>query len=101
MRHLAMPSPAPVINANLYADDALVDSRELFQRIRDAGPCGVALRATGCTPSGGLKRCARPSATTRPFLSGRGVAANPIANALGETPQLSSDGETHVRGARS
>ena len=29
---------APAIDADLYAEEVLIDSRDLFARIRDAGP---------------------------------------------------------------
>lgn len=96
MRHLAMPSPAPVINANLYADDALVDSRQLFQRIRDAGPV-VWLPRHRMHAIGRFEEVRTALRDDETFLSGRGVAANPIANALGRDTTLSSDGDTHVR----
>jgi cytochrome P450 len=89
------PAAAPAIDADLYANAALEDSGELFARIREAGPVVYLPRhrmyALGRFED--VRAALRDDAT---FLSGGGVAANPLANALGKDTTLNSDGETHT-----
>ncbi len=86
---------APVIEADLYADDVLVDSRELFARIREAGPA-VWLARHKMYAVGRFEHVRAALRDSDTFLSGRGVAANPIANRVGTDTTLNSDGETHA-----
>lgn len=85
---------APVLDADLYADDALADSRGLFARIREAGPV-VWLPRNGMYAMGRFDDVRDALRDDEVFLSGNGVAANPIANRLGTDTTLNSDGETH------
>lgn len=86
---------APVVDADLYADEALEDPSEVFARIREAGPVVWLLRhrihAMGRFDD--VRAALRDAELWR---SGAGVAANPIANALGTDTTLNSDGETHT-----
>ncbi len=86
----------PRIAADLYADDVIRDSAPLFRRIRDAGPL-VWLPTHRLYALGRFAdvRTALRDDTT--FVSGRGVAANPIANRLGRHTTLNSDGDVHAR----
>lgn len=89
----------PAVDGDLYADDTLRDPSALFARIRDAGPVvwlpRNRLYAIGRFDD--VRAALRDDAT---FVSGRGVAANPIANRLGRDTTLNSDGETHERRRR-
>jgi len=87
---------APSINADLYADDVLVDSTELFARVRDAGPV-VWLPRHRMFAIGRFDEVRAALRDDETFLSGNGVAANRIANALGRQTTLNSDGDVHVR----
>jgi cytochrome P450 len=92
-------SGAPVLDVDLYADDVLVDSADLWVRIRDAGPA-VWLPRHGMYAVGrydGVRGALRNDAV---FRSGDGVAANALANALAKDTTLNSDGETHTRRRR-
>ncbi len=86
----------PRIDADLYADEVIRDSAPLFRRIRDAGPVvwlpTHRLYALGRFDD--VRAALRDDAT---FVSGRGVAANRIANRLGRHTTLSSDGDVHDR----
>jgi cytochrome P450 len=91
-----VPAGVPTIDADLYADEVIRDSEPLFRRIRDAGPLVWLPRhklfAMGRFDD--VRAALRDDAT---FVSGRGVAANPIANRLGRHTTLSSDGDVHDR----
>lgn len=86
---------APVVDADLYADDALADSGELFARIREAGPV-VWLPRHRMYAMGRFDDVRAALRADDVFLSGHGVAANPFANALSHDTTLNSDGETHT-----
>ncbi len=89
----------PSVDGDLYADETIRDSRPLFARIRDAGPVvwlpPNRLHAIGRFDD--VRAALRDDAT---FISGRGVAANPIANRLGRSTTLNSDGDVHDRRRR-
>jgi cytochrome P450 len=85
----------PALDVDLYADTALRDSRQLFARIRDAGPV-VWLpnhRMYAMARFDDVRAALRDD---KVFRSGAGVAANPITNRLIRGTTLASDGETHV-----
>jgi cytochrome P450 len=86
---------APVIDADLYGEDVLADSRELFARVREAGAV-VRLPRNRLYAIGRFKDVRAALRDDELFLSGAGVAANPIANRLGTDTTLNSDGETHT-----
>lgn len=92
-------STAPVIDVNLYADDVVVDSTELWARIRDAGPV-VWLPRHRMYAIGRHDDVRAALRNDVAFRSGDGVAANPLTNALGKDTTLNSDGETHTRRRR-
>lgn len=89
----------PVVDADLYTDDVLADSRELFARIREEGPV-VWLPRQRMYALGRFDDVRAALRDDEVFLSGGGVAANPIANRLGTDTTLSSDGEVHSRRRR-
>jgi cytochrome P450 len=90
---------APALDVNLYGDEVLVDSTELWARLRDAGPVVWLPRHRMYA----MARYDEVRAALRDddvFRSGHGVAANPVTNALAKNTTLSSDGETHARRRR-
>lgn len=90
---------APVLAADLYADAVLEDSRALFAHIRAAGPV-VWLPRHAMYAIGRFDDVRAALRDDEVFLSGDGVAANPLSNALGRDTTLFSDGETHRRRRR-
>jgi cytochrome P450 len=89
----------PAIEADLYGDDALVDSRDLFARIREAGSV-VWLPRQKMYAMGRFTDVRAALRDDELFLSGRGVAANAMANRLGGDTTLNSDGDVHTRRRR-
>lgn len=94
--HLVMPRTAPTLDIDLYGDDALVDSTALFQQVRDAGRV-VWLPKHRMYAIGRFAEVRAALRDPELFASGRGVAANPIANSLSRGTTLNSDGEPHSR----
>lgn len=90
---------APALDLNLYADDVLRDSREAFAQIREAGPA-VWLPRHKMFAIGRFEDVRAALRNDAIFRSGKGVAANPIANGLGRDTTLFSDDETHNRRRR-
>jgi cytochrome P450 len=89
------PTTAPVVDANLYSDEAIADSRELFARIRHAGPA-VWLPRHRMYAIGRFDDVRAALRDDTRFRSGAGVAANPLVNRLGRHTTLSSDDEVHT-----
>jgi cytochrome P450 len=87
---------APVVDVDLYGDQAVDHPQEVYRLIRDAGPVVWLPRhqvfAMGRFDD--VRAALRDDAT---FRSGKGVAANPVANTLGHFTTLSSDSDTHMR----
>jgi len=90
---------APVVDADLYADAALEDSRELFARIREAGPV-VWLPRHKLYAIGRFDDVRAALRDDEVFRSGKGVAANPVTNQAAQGTTLFSDDETHTRRRR-
>ncbi|GGF18807.1 cytochrome P450 [Williamsia phyllosphaerae] len=85
---------APVVDVDLYGPSALIDPQPVYRRIRDAGPV-VWLPEHKVWAMGrfdDVRAALRDDVT---FRSGRGVAANPVANLLGRKTVLNSDDERH------
>ncbi|MEA2166851.1 MAG: hypothetical protein QOF76_151 [Solirubrobacteraceae bacterium] len=82
------------MDLDLYADRALHDSREVFARIREAGPA-VWLPKHRMYAMGRFEDVRAALRDDITFVSGRGVAANPIVNIAGRGTTLFSDGEQH------
>src|SRR5271166_1506506 len=96
-----MPAPrlVPSLEVDLYADSVLRDSSEVFARIRDAGAV-VWLPRHRMYAMGRFEDVRAALRDDELFLSGKGVAANPVTNLLGRGTTLFSDGETHNRRRR-
>lgn len=91
---------APALDdVDLYADDVLVDPRDTYARIRDAGPV-VWLPRHRMYAIGRYEEVRAALRDDDGFRSGNGVAANPIAGALGKDTTLNSDDEDHTRRRR-
>jgi cytochrome P450 len=95
----ATPTAAPALDVDLYADDVLADPAEVYRRIRGAGPA-VWLPRHRMFAIGGYEDVRAALRDDAGFRSGHGVAANPVANALGGDTTLNSDDEDHARRRR-
>ncbi len=87
-------SGAPAVDLDLYADETIEDSRQAFARIRDAGPV-VWLPRHRMWAMGRFDEVREGLRDDELFLSGKGVAANPLTNVAARKTTLFSDGETH------
>jgi cytochrome P450 len=85
---------APVLDLDLYDDTVLRDSREVFARVRDAGPV-VWLPRHRMYAIGRFDDVRAALRNDEVFRSGAGVAANPMTNLFIRGTTLASDGETH------
>lgn len=90
---------APALDIDLYADDVLADSTQLWGRIREAGPV-VWLPRHRMYAMGRFADVRAALRDDAGYRSGHGVAANPAANALGKDTTLNSDDEVHTRRRR-
>jgi cytochrome P450 len=86
---------APAVDVDLYAPAVVEDSTAAFARIRDAGPV-VWLPRQRMWAMGRFEEVRAGLRDDQLFLSGKGVAANPITNVAARKTTLFSDGETHV-----
>lgn len=84
-----------MLDLDLYEDAMLRDSREVFARIRAAGPV-VWLPRHGMYAIGRFDDVRAALRDDAVFASGSGVAANPLANRLSRDTTLASDGATHI-----
>ena len=85
----------PTVDVDLYAPAVVEDSAAAFARIRDAGPV-VWLPRQRMWAMGRFDEVRAALRDDELFISGHGVAANPLTNALARKTTLFSDGETHV-----
>lgn len=90
---------APVLDVDLYAPAVLRDSRATFAAIREAGPV-VWLPRHRMYAIGRFEDVRAALRNDEVFVSGKGVAANPISNLLGRGTTLFSDGEVHQKRRR-
>lgn len=86
---------APVVDVDLYGDEIVDDAPTVYRRIRDAGPV-VWLPRHRMFAVGRFDDVRAVLRDDAAFRSGKGVAANPIANTLGQYTTLSSDDDTHM-----
>ena len=89
-----LPNGVPVYHPDIYATDAIVDPYPHYTRLRRLGPV-VWLprqRVYALPRFGECKAVLRDDET---FVSGNGVALNPIANRLSRGTTLNSDGAEH------
>jgi cytochrome P450 len=81
---------------DLYAPSVLRDSRAAFAAIREAGPV-VYLPRHRLYAIGRFEDVRAALRDDEVFISGKGVAANPVTNLLGRGTTLFSDGEAHKK----
>ncbi|NMN99150.1 cytochrome P450 [Antrihabitans stalactiti] len=86
---------APVVDLDLYSGNVIRDPQPIYRTIRDAGPL-VWLPKQRLWAMGRFDDVREALRDDTTFRSGRGVAANPIANMLGRYTTLSSDDQTHL-----
>jgi cytochrome P450 len=89
-----VPSGAPVHRTNIYTTDAIVDPYPHYAALRRLGPVVWLTRHRVYA----LPRYAECKAVLRnddTFISGKGVALNPLTNRLSRGTTLSSDGAEH------
>jgi cytochrome P450 len=86
---------APSLDLDLYAPAVVEDSAAAFALIRDAGPV-VWLPRHRMWAMGRFEDVRAALRDDERFVSGKGVAANPITNVAARKTTLFSDGETHV-----
>ncbi|WP_280271633.1 cytochrome P450 [Nocardia wallacei] len=86
---------APVVDVDLYGRQTVTDPRSVYRRIRDAGPL-VWLPRHRLWAMGRFDDVRAALRDDHTFRSGKGVAANPIANTLGHYTTLASDDRAHT-----
>ena len=86
---------APAVDVDLYAPEVVEDSAATFARIREAGPV-VWLPRQRMWAMGRFDEVRAALRDDELFISGHGVAANPLTNALARKTTLFSDGAAHV-----
>jgi cytochrome P450 len=92
-----MPKPVsgvPVYQPDIYANDAIIDPHLHYTRLRQLGPV-VWLSRQQVYALSRYSECKAVLRDDETFVSGRGVALNPIANRLSRGTTLSSDGAEH------
>lgn len=89
-----MTATIPSYRPDVYAPAAILDPYPHYERLRALGPVVrvTKQRALAVTRYADCKRVLLDDAT---FISGRGVALNPIANRLSRGTTLNSDGAEH------
>ncbi len=93
---LRRPSAVPVYRPDIYARSAILDPYPHYRAMRELGPVVWLARHRLYA----LPRYGECKATLRDdglFLSGHGVAANPLTNRLSRGTTLNSDGADHDR----
>ncbi len=91
-----VPQDVAVYRANLYTRTAVVDPYPHYGRLRRLGPV-VWLRRHGAYALPRYAECKAALRDDATFISGNGVALNPISNRLSRGTTLNSDGAEHDR----
>ncbi len=89
------PTGVPTYRPDIYCDDAIVDPYPHYTRLRELGPVVWLSRQRVYA----LSRYAECKAVLRDddaFISGDGVALNPLTNRLSDGTTLASDGDDHA-----
>lgn len=87
---------APVYRGDLYSPATIADPYPAYAELRRLGPV-VHLRQHRAWAITSYDDCKRTLLDDGTFVSGKGVALNPLANRLGRGTTLSSDGEEHTQ----
>lgn len=94
-----MTTTVPTYRPDVYAPDAILDPYPHYERMRALGPV-VRLAKQGVLAVTRHDDCKQVLLDDATFVSGRGVALNPVANRLSRGTTLNSDGEEHDRRRR-
>jgi len=89
----------PRLDLDLYGRSALLNPIGTYQRIRDAGAV-VWLPKHRCWVMGRYRNVREALRDDATYLSGAGVAANPLTNTLSAGTTLASDAEAHLQRRR-
>lgn len=88
------PAGVPAYKPDIYSVEAIVDPYPHYQRLRNLGPVvWLAKHKVYALPR--YIECKAVLRDDKTFLSGRGVALNPITNRLSRGTTLNSDGIEH------
>ena len=88
------PAGLPIYEADIYSVDAITDPYPHYQRMRDLGPVvWLAKQRAYAVPR--YAECKSALRDDKTFLSGHGVALNPITNRMSHGTTLNSDGVEH------
>jgi cytochrome P450 len=90
------PRGVAVYRPNIYTEAAVVDPYPHYQRLRRLGPV-VWLRRHGAYALPCYAECKATLRDDTTFVSGKGVALNPLSNRLSRGTTLNSDGADHDR----
>jgi cytochrome P450 len=86
----------PTLSLDLYSRAALAKPVETYRRIREAG-AAVWLPKNRLWVMGRYRDVRQALGDDQSYVSGNGVAANPLTNALTAGTTLASDGEAHAK----
>jgi cytochrome P450 len=89
----------PTLPLDLYSRAALATPVQTYRRIREAG-AAVWLPKNRLWVMGRYRDVRQALGDDQTYVSGNGVAANPLTNALTAGTTLASDGEAHVKRRR-
>lgn len=88
------PEGVPSYHEDIYATDAMLDPYPHYRRLRRLGPVvWLARQRTFALPR--YRECRTVLRTDDLFISGNGVALNPLSNRLSRGTTLNSDGPEH------
>ncbi|MFB9313473.1 cytochrome P450 [Nocardioides plantarum] len=91
-----MTTTIPAYRRDIYGPAAIVDPYPHYARLRALGPV-VRLSRQRALAVARYADCKSVLLDDTTFVSGRGVALNPVANRLGRGTTLISDGDEHVQ----
>jgi cytochrome P450 len=91
---LAVPECVPRYRPDIYTDSAIVDPYPHYARLRELGPVvWLSRQRVYAVPR--YAECKAVLRDDETFVSGKGVALNPLTNHLGDGTTLNSDGDDH------
>jgi cytochrome P450 len=96
MMRITAPNGVPVYPANIYTPAAIVDPYPHYRQMREQGPV-VWLSRHRLYALPRFAECKAVLRDDKTFLSGKGVALNPITNRMSQGTTLISDGAEHDR----
>lgn len=94
MIRLKAPAGVPAYPANIYTTDAIVDPHPHYSRLRELGSV-VWLSRHRLYALPRFAECKDVLRNDKTFISGAGVALNPVTNRLSRGTTLTSDGAEH------